>query len=83
MTTKLDQFVSALGLEFEDAKGNTFEEGWYLWRNSPDWPKLDYKIVEVSGDEMRDEEPMDSYGARWESVWCKCYGQLAGPIIGR
>jgi len=77
----LDRLVSALHLEFVPAKLVT-DEGWYVWRNSPDWPIDEYAVFEVVDGEMRIPKPADSYGAIWEMNWIKAHGELAGPIIG-
>lgn len=78
----LDRLVIALGLEFE-ATSEGLEDGWYVWRNSPDWPVYEYKIFEVADGEMCEPEPADSYGAVWEMTETKPHGELAGPILGR
>ena len=58
-------------------------DGWYIWRNGPDWPKTDYRCVEIANGVIVDAEPMDSYGAGWRVVECEPYGQFKGPILGR
>ena len=58
-------------------------DGWYFWRNSPDWPKDCYQCIEVANGVMVDTEPVDSYGAEWRVVECKPYGQFRGPILPR
>ena len=58
-------------------------DGWYIWRNSPTWPKHEYKCIEIANGVMVDTEPVDSYGAEWRVVECKPYGQFRGPILPR
>jgi hypothetical protein len=58
-------------------------DGWYVWRNSPTWPKRDYKCIEIARGIMVDTEPMDSHGAQWRVVECQPYGQFRGPILPR
>lgn len=78
----LDRLVIALELKFVPAQEVT-EDGWYIWRNSPDWPIDSYAIFEFAEGEIHEPEPADSYGAVWEMHWINPYGELAGPIIGR
>ena len=58
-------------------------DGWYIWRNGPDWPKTDYRCVEIANGRMVDMEPVDSYGVEWRVIECKPYGQFKGPILKR
>ena len=58
-------------------------DGWYLWRNSPTWPKQHNKCIEVANGVMVDSEPTDSTGMDWRVVECKPYGQFRGPILKR
>jgi len=77
----LDRLLSALNLEFREPWPD-MEDGWYVWRNSPDWPIDSYAVFEVIDGMMHEPEPADSYGAVWEMGENKAYGELAGPIIG-
>lgn len=58
-------------------------DGWFVWRNSPWWPKDCYRCIEIANGVMVDVEPADSYGAVWNVVECNPYGQFRGPILGR
>ena len=80
----LDKIILALELEFAHVdKDSNLEDGWYIWRNSPDWPIDEYAVFEVSDGTMSEPEPTDSYGAAWEIGDVVPYGELAGPILGR
>lgn len=58
-------------------------DGWYIWRNSPDWPKDCYKCIEIANGIMIDTIPGDSYGTYEILEECKPYGQFKGPILNR
>lgn len=58
-------------------------DGWYIWRNGPNWPKTDYRCIEIANGVMIDVEPADAYGIEWRVVECQPYGQFKGPILGR
>ncbi len=81
----LDKLMDRLDLEFVDAAGKEFEDGWYVWRPEPDSDGLsiyEYKIYEVVDSEL--QEPMlDHKIFCYVLESCKPYGQLAGPILGR
>ncbi len=77
----LDRLVKVLGLKFVPAK-DVVEDGWYVWRNSPDWPIEDHTVFELANGLLCEPQPADSYGAVWEMVENEPYGELAGPIIG-
>lgn len=79
----IDKLLSALGLEFKPAKDCDFIDGWYMWRNSPDWPVDSYAVYEVVENMILEPEPADSYGSAWEMSEHKAYGELAGPLLGR
>ncbi len=78
----LDRLVCALGLEFKPAT-NDIEDGWYVWRNSPDWPVSEYAVFEIADGSMCVPEPADSYGTVDEMREVDPFGELAGPILGR
>jgi len=74
--------INARNLVWFDPKDNPdLEDGWYVWRNSPDWPRHEYEIYQIAGGQMFEPQPMDIYGARWEIIPCPLYGELAGPIF--
>lgn len=78
---RLKKLLDCFELVFVDAKNAVLKNGWYLWRNSTNWPIEEYKFVQICNNEMTDEEPEDSWGLKWLSVQVKPYGQLAGPIL--
>ncbi len=78
----LDRLVDALGIEFKPATGD-LPDGWYVWRNSPDWPIDEYAVFELAGGKTIEPVPVDSSGAVSEMCEFDPSGELAGPILGR
>lgn len=79
---KIDRLMDALDLTFVPASV-VLVDGWYLWRNQKGWAAEDYAFKEFCEGEMTDIENACEYGILQEQVWCKPYGELAGPIIDR
>jgi len=79
----MDKLIARLIRRFIFGSISQDADGWYIWRNSPTWPKYEYRIVEVANGMMIDSEPADSFGAEWRVVACKPYGQFKGPILSR
>jgi hypothetical protein len=58
-------------------------DGWYLWRNSPEWPESDYRLIEIANGVMMDQAPSSSMGHPIIVDECKPYGEFIGPILPR
>jgi hypothetical protein len=57
--------------------------GWYLWRNSPEWSVSEYRIIEIANGVMMDQAPGSSMGHPIIVDECKPYGEFKGPLMSR
>lgn len=81
MSAVIDSLIHLEGIKFGPLPPDA--DGWYIWRNSPDWPQHEYKCIEIANGMMVDSEPGDSDGANWQVVECTPYGEFYGPILLR
>ncbi len=67
----LDKLMTRLDLEFVDAAGKEFEDGWYVWRGYKGTNIVNYQIAHYQDNTI------------WVEDMPYWTGQLAGPILGR